>query len=138
MRPPLSKELWYSDNAESMKNLKYKNWSGKEKRSVNCTAIRIMKLKWQSLQLYYIFICSLFYQSDDYYCKPDELISSKEGVALLTRTKVFTTWHLRTYDSIKYIPCFIQVIAVDSKNHKIKLHNGKEISYDKLLLATGT
>ncbi|XP_046852243.1 apoptosis-inducing factor 1, mitochondrial-like isoform X2 [Xenia sp. Carnegie-2017] len=90
MRPPLSKELWYSENAESMKTLRYKNWSGKEK--------------------------SLFYQSDDYYCKPDELISSKEGVALLTRTKV---------------------IAVDSKNHKIKLHNGKEISYDKLLLATG-
>lgn len=30
-----------------------------------------------------------------------------------------------------------QVVEVNPKSHKIKLHNGKEIGYDKLLLATG-
>ena len=32
MRPPLSKELWYSDDSEAIKTLRYKNWSGKERR----------------------------------------------------------------------------------------------------------
>jgi programmed cell death 8 (apoptosis-inducing factor) len=33
MRPPLSKDLWYSDDPEAIKTLRYKNWSGKERRS---------------------------------------------------------------------------------------------------------
>ena len=31
----------------------------------------------------------------------------------------------------------MQVIEVNPRNHKIKIQNGKEIGYDKLLLATG-
>lgn len=91
MRPPLSKELWYSDDPDTMKTLRYKQWSGKER--------------------------SVFYEDDDYFCKPSELMSKEEGaVALLTRT---------------------EVVEVDPRNHKVKLHNGKEIKYGKLLLATG-
>lgn len=91
MRPPLSKELWYSDDPDVVKTLRYKQWSGKER--------------------------SLFYESDDYYCKPSELMTKEGGaIAMLTRTKV---------------------VEIDPRNHKVKLHNGKEIGYDKLLLATG-
>jgi hypothetical protein len=37
----------------------------------------------------FIFI-SVFYENDEYYCKPSELMSKEEGaVALLTRTKVW-------------------------------------------------
>lgn len=32
MRPPLSKELWYSDDPDVVKTLRYKQWSGKERR----------------------------------------------------------------------------------------------------------
>ena len=32
MRPPLSKELWYSDNANMVQQLKFKQWNGKERR----------------------------------------------------------------------------------------------------------
>ena len=33
MRPPLSKELWFSDDSEGVAALKFKQWNGKEKRS---------------------------------------------------------------------------------------------------------
>ena len=40
-------------------------------------------------QYMFIFI-SVFYENDEYYCKPSELMSKEEGaVALLTRTKVW-------------------------------------------------
>ncbi|XP_028417614.1 apoptosis-inducing factor 1, mitochondrial-like [Dendronephthya gigantea] len=91
MRPPLSKELWYSEDPQAIKTLRYKNWSGKER--------------------------SLFYENDEYYCQPSELMKKEGGaVALLRRTKV---------------------IEINPRNHKIKIQNGKEIGYDKLLLATG-
>ena len=35
MRPPLSKELWYSDDLELLKQLKFKQWNGKERRFVD-------------------------------------------------------------------------------------------------------
>lgn len=34
MRPPLSKELWFSDDKEGVENLRFKQWNGKEKRWV--------------------------------------------------------------------------------------------------------
>ena len=32
MRPPLSKELWYSDDRDAVANLSFKQWNGKERR----------------------------------------------------------------------------------------------------------
>ena len=33
MRPPLSKELWFSDDADTPNTLKFKQWNGKDRRS---------------------------------------------------------------------------------------------------------
>ena len=32
MRPPLSKELWFSDDADTPDTLKFKQWNGKDRR----------------------------------------------------------------------------------------------------------
>ena len=32
MRPPLSKELWYSDDKALVKQLQFKQWNGRERR----------------------------------------------------------------------------------------------------------
>lgn len=32
MRPPLSKELWYTEDLEAAKLLRFKQWNGKERR----------------------------------------------------------------------------------------------------------
>ena len=32
MRPPLSKELWFSEDKEAVEQLKFKQWNGKERR----------------------------------------------------------------------------------------------------------
>ena len=32
MRPPLSKELWYSDDPDAVEHLRFKQWNGKERR----------------------------------------------------------------------------------------------------------
>jgi len=34
MRPPLSKEFWYSEDDEAVANLRFKQWNGKERRYV--------------------------------------------------------------------------------------------------------
>jgi len=34
MRPPLSKELWFSADKELVKQLKFLQWNGKERRSL--------------------------------------------------------------------------------------------------------
>jgi programmed cell death 8 (apoptosis-inducing factor) len=32
MRPPLSKEIWFNNDGESTKKLKFKQWNGSERR----------------------------------------------------------------------------------------------------------
>ena len=32
MRPPLSKEIWFNNDVESTKKLKFKQWNGSERR----------------------------------------------------------------------------------------------------------
>eukprot|EP00118_Oscarella_pearsei_P025843 m.308889 g.308889 ORF g.308889 m.308889 type:complete len:620 (+) comp44998_c0_seq1:54-1913(+) len=62
MRPPLSKELWFSDNLqESSSSLQFKQWNGKER--------------------------SLFYKKEDFYMEPIEL-NEKSGVAIAKGVKV--------------------------------------------------
>lgn len=35
MRPPLSKELWFSDDPKTIETLSFKQWNGKERRCVS-------------------------------------------------------------------------------------------------------
>ncbi|EDO49650.1 predicted protein, partial [Nematostella vectensis] len=63
MRPPLSKELWYSEDDEAVANLRFKQWNGKER--------------------------SILFEPDTFYCSPQELPNKEEGaVAFLKGRKV--------------------------------------------------
>ncbi|XP_063288460.1 apoptosis-inducing factor 1, mitochondrial-like [Pelobates fuscus] len=63
MRPPLSKELWFSDDPDVSETLRFKQWNGKER--------------------------SIFFQPSSFYVSPEELMSSEHGgVSVLTGKKV--------------------------------------------------
>ncbi|XP_041051653.1 apoptosis-inducing factor 1, mitochondrial isoform X2 [Carcharodon carcharias] len=63
MRPPLSKELWFSDDSSVPETLKFKQWNGKER--------------------------SIFFQPPSFYVSPQDLpFVENGGVAVLTSKKV--------------------------------------------------
>ncbi|KAM5145446.1 LOW QUALITY PROTEIN: apoptosis-inducing factor 1, mitochondrial-like [Mantella aurantiaca] len=63
MRPPLSKELWFSDDANVTETLRFKQWNGKER--------------------------SIFFQPPSFYVSPEELMSTEHGgVSVLTEKVV--------------------------------------------------
>ncbi|XP_078268400.1 apoptosis-inducing factor 1, mitochondrial isoform X3 [Rhinoraja longicauda] len=63
MRPPLSKELWFSDDSSVTETLKFKQWNGKER--------------------------SIYFQPPSFYVSPQELpFVENGGVAVLISTKV--------------------------------------------------
>ncbi|XP_056394414.1 apoptosis-inducing factor 1, mitochondrial [Hyla sarda] len=63
MRPPLSKELWFSDDPDVTETLRFKQWNGKER--------------------------SIFFQPSSFYVAPEELMSTEHGgVSVLTGKKV--------------------------------------------------
>ncbi|XP_070552913.1 apoptosis-inducing factor 1, mitochondrial-like [Ptychodera flava] len=63
MRPPLSKELWFSEDREAIKQLKFKQWNGRER--------------------------SIYFEPPAFYCQPKELpYKEKGGVAVATGRKV--------------------------------------------------
>ncbi|KAG7274145.1 hypothetical protein CRUP_011480, partial [Coryphaenoides rupestris] len=63
MRPPLSKELWFSDDPTVTDTLRFKQWNGKER--------------------------SIYFQPPSFYISPEELaVAEKGGVAVLTGKKV--------------------------------------------------
>ncbi|KAM9781574.1 apoptosis-inducing factor 1, mitochondrial isoform X3 [Syngnathus typhle] len=63
MRPPLSKELWFSDDPTVTETLRFKQWNGKER--------------------------SIYFQPPSFYITPEELSTAENGgVAVLTRKKV--------------------------------------------------
>lgn len=63
MRPPLSKELWFSDDPSVTETLRFKQWNGKER--------------------------SIYFQPPSFYINPEELESTGNGgVAVLTGKKV--------------------------------------------------
>ncbi|XP_051257374.1 apoptosis-inducing factor 1, mitochondrial isoform X1 [Dicentrarchus labrax] len=63
MRPPLSKELWFSDDPTVTETLRFKQWNGKER--------------------------SIYFQPASFYIPPEELESAENGgVAVLTGRKV--------------------------------------------------
>ncbi|XP_018085131.1 apoptosis-inducing factor 1, mitochondrial isoform X2 [Xenopus laevis] len=63
MRPPLSKELWFSEDAHVTETLRFKQWNGKER--------------------------SIFFQPPSFYVPPEQLMSVENGgVSVLTGKKV--------------------------------------------------
>ncbi|XP_037543421.1 apoptosis-inducing factor 1, mitochondrial isoform X3 [Nematolebias whitei] len=63
MRPPLSKELWFSDDPSVTETLRFKQWNGKER--------------------------SIYFQPPSFYINPEDLDSAENGgVAILTNKKV--------------------------------------------------
>ncbi|XP_023688078.2 apoptosis-inducing factor 1, mitochondrial isoform X2 [Paramormyrops kingsleyae] len=63
MRPPLSKELWFSDDPTVIETLRFKQWNGKER--------------------------SIYFQPPSFYVSPQELSEVENGgVAVLTGKKV--------------------------------------------------
>ncbi|KAH8023277.1 hypothetical protein HPB51_011720 [Rhipicephalus microplus] len=89
MRPPLSKELWLSD--ESRKTLSFKQWNGRER--------------------------SIFFEHEDFYCHPDQLMERETGgIAVVSNCRV---------------------VRIDSEAQKAILEDGREIRYEKCLIATG-
>ncbi|XP_038630816.1 apoptosis-inducing factor 1, mitochondrial isoform X9 [Scyliorhinus canicula] len=63
MRPPLSKELWFSDDSNVPETLRFKQWNGKER--------------------------SIFFQPPSFYVSPQDLpFVENGGVAVLTSRKV--------------------------------------------------
>ncbi|KAK8757663.1 hypothetical protein V5799_004706 [Amblyomma americanum] len=61
MRPPLSKELWVSEDAH--KTLKFKQWNGRER--------------------------SIFFEHEDFYCRPDQLMERETGgIAVVDNCRV--------------------------------------------------
>ncbi|XP_068104176.1 apoptosis-inducing factor 1, mitochondrial [Hyperolius riggenbachi] len=63
MRPPLSKELWFSDDPNVTETLRFKQWNGKER--------------------------SIFFQPSSFYVASEELMSAENGgVSILTGKKV--------------------------------------------------
>ncbi|XP_034034648.1 apoptosis-inducing factor 1, mitochondrial isoform X2 [Thalassophryne amazonica] len=63
MRPPLSKELWFSDDPTVTETLRFKQWNGKER--------------------------SIYFQPPSFYIKPEELPQAENGgVAVLTGKRV--------------------------------------------------
>ncbi|XP_059483923.1 apoptosis-inducing factor 1, mitochondrial [Neocloeon triangulifer] len=91
MRPPLSKELWFNDDQEATKNLKFKQWNGKER--------------------------SLYFEPDQFYCKVEELDTKENG-----GVAVASGW---------------KVERLDLAEKKAILTGGKEIQFEKCLIATG-
>lgn len=92
MRPPLSKELWYGDDADMAKSLNFHQWNGTSR--------------------------SLFYEPEPFYTPIEELNTSKNGGISLARG-----WKVKSINVLE---------------KKVKLNDGKEISYNKCLIATGS
>ncbi len=63
MRPPLSKELWFSKDKEAIANLRFTQWNGKER--------------------------SILFEPESFYCNPTDLMGRENGgVAILKGAKV--------------------------------------------------
>ncbi|XP_067131296.1 apoptosis-inducing factor 1, mitochondrial [Centruroides vittatus] len=88
MRPPLSKELWFTEEREKAKKLIFKQWNGKER--------------------------SIYYEHEDFYCPSDELLTRENGgVAVVTGVKVTKIdpdnhrVYLDNGDEVTYEKCLI-------------------------------
>eukprot|EP00111_Clytia_hemisphaerica_P018568 TCONS_00054915-protein len=62
MRPPLSKELWFSEDEKVTETLKFKSWNGKER--------------------------SVFFEGEDYYTKVEDFNEGDRALSVITGEKV--------------------------------------------------
>ena len=99
MRPPLSKELWFSEDEDTADTLFFKQWNGKKR--------------------------SLFFEDDTFYVKPQLLpLQDNGGIAVLTGHKVLEIdpvehkLHLKHGAEVKYDKLLIAT-GGHPKNHKI-------------------
>lgn len=113
MRPPLSKELWFGDDPEVCKKLRFKQWNGKERRWFS---FKNVEAKWFNI-FNHILLCSIFFEHDDFYCKPEELDERENGGVAVVRGH--------------------RVSKIDPQSKKATLDSLQEITYDKCLIATG-
>ncbi|KAK2083830.1 Apoptosis-inducing factor 1, mitochondrial [Saguinus oedipus] len=122
MRPPLSKELWFSDDPNVTKTLRFKQWNGKERRHVlqeqkrNCLMALFDSLA--GIQNFRSIVGRLIYfQPPSFYVSAQDLLHIENGgVAVLTGKKV---------------------VQLDVRGNMVKLNDGSQITYEKCLIATG-
>ncbi|KAG5887362.1 hypothetical protein JTB14_018377 [Gonioctena quinquepunctata] len=88
MRPPLSKEIWFNDDKESVKKLIFKQWNGSER--------------------------SLFYEPDDFYLDCQALMASQNGGVAVARGWAIKrldimekTAYLEDGSAIRYNKCLL-------------------------------
>ncbi|XP_033631918.1 apoptosis-inducing factor 1, mitochondrial-like [Asterias rubens] len=88
MRPPLSKELWFSEDKEAIANLRFTQWNGKER--------------------------SILFEPESFYCNPTDLMGRENGgVAILKGAKVVSldvhekALTLADGKTIKYDKCLL-------------------------------
>lgn len=93
MRPPLSKELWFSPEKDLVNKLKFRTWNGKERRwgSIEQRTLAQVKQKIHAFaRSIFSFghckscvspscICSIFFEKEAFYCQPSELDSKPNG-----------------------------------------------------------
>jgi programmed cell death 8 (apoptosis-inducing factor) len=88
MRPPLSKEMWFNEDAESVKKLIFKQWNGSER--------------------------NLYYEPEDFYIACKNLLSNENGGVAVARgwtvshlDVVHRTAYLEDGYEIQYDKCLI-------------------------------
>uniref|UniRef100_A0A8D8XGE1 Apoptosis-inducing factor 1, mitochondrial n=1 Tax=Cacopsylla melanoneura TaxID=428564 RepID=A0A8D8XGE1_9HEMI len=121
MRPPLSKEMFYNEDRDLAKNLRFKQWNTSER--------------------------SLFYEPDDFYTPleslfppttPDQQEKEKESAKASSsdgKANVATTPGAN-YGGVTVVRGW-QVTQLDTSKKVAILEDGKAIHFDKCLLATG-
>ncbi|XP_029924460.1 apoptosis-inducing factor 1, mitochondrial isoform X2 [Myripristis murdjan] len=107
MRPPLSKELWFSDDPSVTDTLRFKQWNGKER--------------------------SIYFQPPSFYISPEDLNSIENGgVAVLTGKKVMhmdvrgNKVQLEDSTEISYDKCLIATGGVP-RNLQVIERAGEEV-----------
>ncbi|XP_067113216.1 apoptosis-inducing factor 1, mitochondrial isoform X4 [Osmerus mordax] len=108
MRPPLSKELWFSDDPGVTDTLRFKQWNGKER--------------------------SIYFQPPSFYVSPEELDKAENGgVAVLTGKKVVhmdvrgNKVRLSDNSEISYDKCLIATGGVP-RNLQVIERAGEEVT----------
>ncbi|KAJ8949861.1 hypothetical protein NQ318_010495 [Aromia moschata] len=115
MRPPLSKEIWFNDDPESVRKLIFKQWNGSER--------------------------SLFYEPDDFYTECKDLIKAPNGGVSVARGWAITKLdvmekiaYLEDNSEIHYDKCLIATGATPRVSPVFEVALGDEAINDRVLL----